>query len=366
MSELFAEVHILDAPFHADRAYTYYVPPEMRGNIAVGMLASVPYGVANRHVPALVSALKDNSPTDNTKPILHLLGDGMCLSEEMLALCSFMKEYTLCSVGDAVRAVIPAAAIARTVEYYRVSPEGDDPDKLAKMGERTTLLYSFIRARDRVSMSRLKAEFGAEAGDLCASLHRAGFIVRETEVSESRNVRRRRYLSVAPALQSPAELENAIRKQRSPAQAEILRQLGRLGETAEADILALAGTSAAPLTSLIKKGLLTERFEDEYRNPFAEKITPPDVGESPLSPEQTDAFDTLNGLYETGLPKAALLHGVTGSGKTRVILAMMWQSSPPPSPPENGTTHGAVSAQERRTSSSVPAPPCLLLWKMWA
>ncbi len=323
MSELFAEVHILDAPFHADRAYTYYVPPELRAEIAVGMLAGVPYGAANRRVPALISALRDTSPTDNTKPVLALLGDGMRLSEEMLALCSFMKDYTLCSIGDAVRAIVPAAAIARTVEYYRAVPEAEDPDKLAKMGERTTLIYSFIRARERASASRLRAEFGADAAELCAALLRAGFIKRETEVSESRNVRRRRYLSLSAELQASESLETAIKKQRSQAQAEILRHLGRLGETLDADLSAVTGTSSAPISSLIKKGLITERWEDDYRNPFAEKVMPPDVGESPLSAEQAGALDTLRGLYETGEAKAALLHGVTGSGKTRVILAMI-------------------------------------------
>ncbi|MBR5870847.1 MAG: primosomal protein N', partial [Clostridia bacterium] len=42
-----------------------------------------------------------------------------------------------------------------------------------------------------------------------------------------------------------------------------------------------------------------------------------------LNEEQQNACDELCALYRTHEPKAALLHGVTGSGKTRVIKAMM-------------------------------------------
>jgi len=326
VSELFAGVYVLDAPYHADQAYSYFVPNELRDNIREGMLVSIPYGASNRKVTGLVASLSTEAPfaLSDLKPILAVQGKEPALNREMYELCCFMKEHTLCTIGDAVRTIVPASAIARTAAYYRAVTDDDCSAKLSRLGDKAAFVYAFIAARERTSASRLRSEFGAESAELITSLIKGGLIQKETEIHESRNIRRRRFLSLSPELTEDAQLlEATLRRQRSQAQAEILRQLARLGEVQDTDITALTGTTNAQVSSLLKKGLITERLEEDFRNPFAEKDAPPDVGESPLSQEQSDAYTTLNRLYEDPDPKAALLHGVTGSGKTRVILAMI-------------------------------------------
>jgi len=320
VSELFAAVHVLDAPYHADRAYSYFVPGELRASIACGMLVTVPYGVSNRKAIALVTALSENCEVENVKPLLGPAAD-VCLSEEMLALCDFMKEHMLCTIGDAVRAILPPAALSHAAEYYRVVGREDAADKLARMGEKVTFFYSFIAARERVSLSRLRAEFGHEAAQLAASLLRAGLVTRETEMRAAKNERRLRFLSLSDAMRDDEARGAATRRLRSHAQAQIMAALLENGEMSEADLCAAAGASPTHVAALLKKGMIRERLEDAFRNPFAGRETPPDVGASPLSAEQAAAYDTLCRLYESGDAKAALLHGVTGSGKTRVILA---------------------------------------------
>ena len=323
MSELFATVHILDVPYHADRPYDYYVPAELSDSIRRGMLVSVPYGVSNRKVPAVVVELKTDSAREHVKPILSLSENGTVLTEEMLALCTFMKDYTLCTVGDAVRTVIPAAAISKITEYYTACLLEDAEPKLQKLVDKASFVYSFVAARGRVSGTRLRSEFGTECADLLAALVRAGLLARETEVREKKNERYRRFYALSHTVAEAKSLREALRGQRSKAQAEILQSLFKNGEMLEADLMALTGTSRVQIAALLKKGLITERLEDDFRNPFSERQTPPDVGDSPLSEEQKAAYDTLTSLYGSGEPKAALLHGVTGSGKTRVILSMI-------------------------------------------
>ena len=86
MSELFASVHILDVPYHADRAYDYFVPPELRADLSVGTLVCVPYGNANRKVTAVVTGVREQCDFENVKPVFSLLSSGAALNEEMLAL----------------------------------------------------------------------------------------------------------------------------------------------------------------------------------------------------------------------------------------------------------------------------------------
>ena len=158
MSELFASVHILDVPYHADRAYDYFVPPELRADLSVGTLVCVPYGTANRKVPAVVTELHDECAFENVKPVFSLLTSGAALNEEMLSLCEFLKEHTLCTIGDAVRAAVPPAAISKTTEYYSAIRPEDTQEKLSRLGDKAAFVYSFIAARDKVSLARLRTE----------------------------------------------------------------------------------------------------------------------------------------------------------------------------------------------------------------
>ena len=60
--------------------------------------------------------------TDITyKPILSICDKKLSLSQEMLGLCLFMKEQVLCSVGDAVRAMMPSAALTDPHEIIKIT-----------------------------------------------------------------------------------------------------------------------------------------------------------------------------------------------------------------------------------------------------
>ena len=121
----YAGLHILKNPYHIDNTYDYFIPPELRDSLRAGDFAAVPFGKSNKREIALVISLKDCP--DNTeiscKPILSICDKRYSLSEEMLKLCLFMKEQTLCSVGDAVKAIMPSAILTDPHEIIKVSDE---------------------------------------------------------------------------------------------------------------------------------------------------------------------------------------------------------------------------------------------------
>ena len=81
------------------------------------------------------------------------------------------------------------------------------------------------------------------------------------------------------------------------------------------------GVSPATLKNLVSKGILSLREKEIYRNPYAGcgRINDPNS----LSDEQKAAADKLISLADSKKAAAALLYGVTGSGKTRVIKAVI-------------------------------------------
>jgi primosomal protein N' (replication factor Y) len=84
------------------------------------------------------------------------------------------------------------------------------------------------------------------------------------------------------------------------------------------------GVTRDILARLAARGLITLRSDAEDRDPFARAAMPdqPLDAARTLTPEQQPVFEQLAALAEAGSFRVALLHGVTGSGKTEIYLRL--------------------------------------------
>ena len=107
---------------------------------------------------------------------------------------------------------------------------------------------------------------------------------------------------------------------RSEGQREALAFL--LGTTdADYEILrAQKGVTPAVISALAKKGLVRIDSTESVRNPYLRYAEERDTSEIFLSSAQGSAYEEIMRLYNAGAPRAGLLFGVTGSGKTKVIM----------------------------------------------
>ncbi|MCR5664410.1 MAG: primosomal protein N' [Oscillospiraceae bacterium] len=113
----------------------------------------------------------------------------------------------------------------------------------------------------------------------------------------------------------------ARRQRRSPRQAEILQLLCSFEALAQHDVLVHTGATAASVKALEKQELV-ERFEREvFRRP---EISETERRPFPtLNEAQMRVFEGLDALSGQDGPAAALLFGVTGSGKTSVYVHLI-------------------------------------------
>ena len=124
----------------------------------------------------------------------------------------------------------------------------------------------------------------------------------------------------------PAEdaIEIAAQKaMRAPQQASILRLLAQIGECLMSEIMYFTGASRTSFKSLESSGLISITQQEVYRRPEINVNSNPNP--ITLSEEQQRVLDTLVPAIESGKTDAALLYGVTGSGKTSVYIKLVEQ-----------------------------------------
>ncbi len=243
---MFCEVYILDVPYALDRPFDYAVKdgePVVPGN-----LLKVPFGKGDNQRIAIATRLKETSDAEHIKPVHTVMKDRFTLSDEMLGLCLFLKERTLCTFGEAVKCILPPGTL------------GDTPN-------------------------------------LCM----------------------RKTYTLTDSQTAKAMLSGEI-KNRSEGQKEILRYLLPIGSADFELLRKLPGVGSEHIAALMKKGLLSLTETALFRNPYEEMAENAEVTPVILSKAQNVAYDTIEKLLLTDEPNAALLYGVTGSGKTSVMM----------------------------------------------
>ena len=103
----------------------------------------------------------------------------------------------------------------------------------------------------------------------------------------------------------------------------LLKYLSLSEAVAEKQCKELFSLDSGAISFLEKKGLILFSEEESFRDPFASLKKEDSKGEiAPLSKAQDEAFLSLRDLSDKGTACGALLHGITGSGKTQVMLAL--------------------------------------------
>lgn len=331
-----AGVYILDIPYHADKAYSYYIPSTIEETVEVGCVVDVPFGKGNRRTTGVVAELCDGEADARTKPIIGTVGDRAILTEELLRLCLFVKDYTLCTFGEALRAIIPPASMSRVMASYRVIPEEERENPVSyreaikKLGERGQRVYEICKTKQKFSRQAIQSEVDFNVTKIISLMLELGLIEQSVEIKSSSKGLKNRILHLDESVDRGAT-DDIAAAMNGENQRKIFKYVADFGDTVDTaafealDIQTSNGRVAT--AALLKKGLITITEEDRFRNHFTVESLLREGGfvgmaEKPsLTEEQSEARDTIVKLYESGKPSAALLHGVTGSGKTNVIMA---------------------------------------------
>ena len=327
-----AKVYIFDIPYHADIAYSYYIPDSLAAQACPGSVVEVPFGRGNRRMTGIIEEVVSADVPMSTKPITSVLSTYPILSDEQLGLCRFVKEYTLCTFSEALKVLIPSAAISRVITYYRPVSDKVNAPYTASMTERARRVLDIVKDKTRFSSQTIQSELDFDVSGTVSQLEKQGYIEKITEIKGEAAIKKKLIYSLADEISTDSDdIAAQAKKIRGVNRQKVFAYIAEnspvsLNEISESlEMKTAAVKSAAEF--LEGEKLICSCEEDEYRNHYTADAmcakAECDSVKPILNAEQENAAQRIIGLCDAGQPAAALLHGVTGSGKTSVIMAVI-------------------------------------------
>ena len=128
----YCRVVLRDATRAFDREYTYQIPDRLANQVQVGSRVEVPFGQGNRSLEAYVTSVMASPDSDfYIKPLTQLLSDRPVLLPDQINLAAQMRTRYLCTYGDALKCMVPAAVAAIRDKMLKLV-ELQDPEEAAE------------------------------------------------------------------------------------------------------------------------------------------------------------------------------------------------------------------------------------------
>ena len=310
-------IAVEQATFSFDKLYSYLWPSEL-GDAQVGVRVLVPFGGGNRTRQGLVMEIAEQNETAGLKSISSVMDSEPLLNDEMLQLARFMQERTFCTLFDAVRSMVPTGLYMQIKTVLR--PAADiSPDVLETLTPNERQILAFVsKCPGGADKESLLSRLGIEASSLALPrLLKLGVLVATDEGfrhTGDATIRTARLLPQADDVPAPKLTD----KQQS-----VLSLLEDVGAASVKEICYFCGVTQAVVSALARKNLIELYDAENFRSPYKADEPLPTIVSQKLNDEQSAAFDRLLQLYTAGQPAAALLYGVTGSGKTAVYMNLI-------------------------------------------
>ena len=317
-----ASVALSGVPYSADRLYSYLVPPELSGQVCAGVRVVVPFGRGNRRTEGFVLELGRAAVDKPLKPLLSVLDSQPLLNTELLRLAKWMKARYFCTIYDALKAILPAGIWFRYRETYRLADgvQGSDLSELAAASRTDKLLLEAIAARGELERGELEELGGAQTAKRLKVLCEQGVLYSETTAVRQISDKSVRMVSLAVSAEDALAAVEPKRRS-APLRYAAVEMLCAQGTLSSSDICYYTGASLQTLRGLEKAGIVSFTRQEVLRVSRHESLEPAVPIE--LNDEQQQAFDGLLPLIARREAGAALLHGVTASGKTQVYIRLI-------------------------------------------
>lgn len=280
--------------------YTYEIPKEFE-YVEIGDRVIVGFGNSDRYIDALVYSIQEESPYENTKPILDVLPKKYSLSKTQMLLLDSIRSRYASTYNYAFLSVLPSVQnliitpkyLFRESGYNKIAGEGHEYSKqeiIKILGHKT--LEDFLKSKKvvRTFSYELRSHSKFEEIAYCNfdNLDLEAFGIKK----------------------------NAIKQ---------IRMLEHIHDTKVqnlSEFMKATSATRADIRRLVEKDLIIVKKQLQEISPAKYEIKAKNIMGFALSEEQANILEEYISQKENSQVFRALVQGVTGSGKTRLYMEL--------------------------------------------
>ncbi|MBL0911350.1 MAG: primosomal protein N' [Bacteroidia bacterium] len=321
MADLFADIIV---PLALPQTLTYRVPEEFAPVAECGQRVIVPVGT--RLYTGIIWRLHDREPQGfKVKALYDLLDRQPIVQPQQLQFWEIMARYYLCTMGEIMKAALPAGLKLESETHYALSVD-EIPE--AELDDDEYLLLEAMQNNGEITLEDgQKILQRKSVVRVFKKLIERGWVEDRQEIEKRYKPKQVRIIELHPDMQNDTRLREVMDGLgRAKKQSDVLLAFlhhsgyytGGPGKVNATVLLSAVDGASAALKALVKKEIFTETLQQESRLKFGSK----DRREKPeLSAAQAQALaETEKGFAEN---KPVLLQGVTGSGKTEIYIRLI-------------------------------------------
>lgn len=316
---LFVEVLL---PLAIPQTYTYAVPVNLVEEVQYGVRVEVP--LRNKLYAGIIMSWHQDKPLARTKNVVSILDDVPIICEPQSRFWVWMAQHYLAHVGEVMNVALPSG-LKLASESKFVLNEGVELDTL-DLTDDEYLISEAMSIQHEITIDIIKDILNKKTVyPVIKSLMEKRVLFIKEELRQRYKARTEDFIS----LRSPydEDLELALEQvTRSEKQARALLAIMTLSKKQDVilkkSIYEMANVNSAVIKALEKKELISIESREVSR--LSSGDPEEEFSLTPLSKAQEVALKQIKGNFSND--QVTLLHGVTGSGKTRIYVELILES----------------------------------------
>jgi len=304
----FAEIAV-DAPLGQSRLFSYEIPSDL--NVAPGNSVMVPFGA--QILQGIVFNISDTSIVEKTRQIIELTDPEILIDQQRLEICKWMSKFYFSNLFNSSVLMLPPGSHKRYINWLTIN---EDSTFSPTSEIQKKIVDEFIETK-KIRQDQLIRKFGNRASYSINAMVAKNFLIKTQELNQ-RSVKEK-YIQIPKitALGFLALEQNQLSHNQHKALIEIKENFDKNVPISEFR----KKFNTYSINKLIDKSFIELVQKRQFRSPLDgkknEKKNPVN-----LSSEQEFAVSQIYEMLDNPqeVPKAILIHGVTGSGKTEVYI----------------------------------------------
>lgn len=325
---LFVDV-ILPVPVR--REFTYRVPFELNEQVFAGARVIVPFG-RSKLITGIITDIHENIPAEyQTKYIEHLLDDQPIITPTQYNFWQWISNYYMSPIGDVMNAALPSNFKLASETKIVLHPDFNFNPKF--FTDREQDIIQALEMREVLDLKEISELVGIKTiQPIIKQLIDKKAVLSLEELNDKFTPKTAVFIELTPDFLIKENLNNFIQsieqKQSKEKQLNAILTILQLGEynnesfqpVLRKDLIGREVSQSA-LNTLEKNGIILQtKMEITRLNSLSEE----DQKFKPLSDGQNKSLAEIHAAFDEN--KVALLHGVTGSGKTEIYVQLIQEN----------------------------------------